>query len=145
MPADRRTSGRKANRTSWRKGVSGNPKGAPKRGESWAETVKAIGDLTPSELAAKCTTFALQVAPLGDGLTMREAVVIRTFVALLNEPTGGLLSALMSRAEGLPRQQIELDFDWRLEAAKHGLDVPAVFADMQRVIERHWNAREEQE
>jgi hypothetical protein len=32
-----------ANRTSWKKGVSGNPAGRPPRGDTWAEIARAIG------------------------------------------------------------------------------------------------------
>jgi len=35
-----------SNRTSWKKGTSGNPAGRPPRGETWAEIARALGDET---------------------------------------------------------------------------------------------------
>ena len=58
------------------KGVSGNPAGAPKRGESWADIIKRIGDMTPVEAADHAKAIANKLRVLGDGLTMKEAVVM---------------------------------------------------------------------
>jgi hypothetical protein len=90
---------RKAPRTAWKPGQSGNPKGAPKRGESWAETVKVVGDMLPSEAVDLCRSIARQVEPLGDNATMRTLVVLRVFTALLFEPSAALLSAVMGQEQ----------------------------------------------
>ena len=82
------------------KGQSGNPKGGPKRGESWAEIIKRIGNMTPVEAAAHAQTIAGKLKAMGDGLTLKEAVVIRVYASLLFEPQPGLLNSFMERAEG---------------------------------------------
>lgn len=82
------------------KGVSGNPKGAPKRGESWAEIIKAFGDLTPIEAAEKAHEIGKQLRKYGGDLTLKQAVVVRIYAALLFEPQAALLNSFMDRAEG---------------------------------------------
>lgn len=40
-------------------------------------------------------------------VTLKELVVARVFVALVNEPSPGLFGELMDRAEGTPKQTVE--------------------------------------
>jgi len=93
----------------WPKGVSGNPAGAPKRGQSWAELIKEYGDLTPGEAAEKSLELAKQLQAVGDGVTLKQAVVLRVYGSLLFEPQPGLLNAFIERAEGKVAQPIELN------------------------------------
>lgn len=46
MPANTQTTGKRGGKrsTSWKKGQSGNPKGAPKLGMSWREIIDVVGD-----------------------------------------------------------------------------------------------------
>ena len=67
----------------WKPGQSGNPKGAPKRGQSWKEIVKTIGDLTPKEASDYCHKVAGKIAVIGDSVTLKEAVILRVYTALL--------------------------------------------------------------
>jgi len=92
----------------WPKGVSGNPAGAPKRGESWQEIIKRIGDMTPIEAAQHAQAIAGKLKTLGDGLTLKEAVVIRVYASLLFEPQPGLLNSFMERAEGKIKDNVDL-------------------------------------
>lgn len=94
--------------TSWKPGQSGNPKGSPKRGESWQEIIKAYGDLTPSEAAALSLELTKKLLSIGDGVTLKQAVVLRVYADLLYEPNPGLLNSFMERAEGKVSQPIEL-------------------------------------
>jgi hypothetical protein len=89
------------------KGVSGNPKGAPKRGESWGEIIKRIGDMTPVEAADYANEIAKQLRKIGSGITLKEAVVVRVYAALLFEPQASLLNSFMERAEGKVVQPIK--------------------------------------
>ncbi len=89
------------------KGVSGNPKGAPKRGESWADIIKRIGDMSPIEAAQHAQMIAGKLKQLGGEITLKEAVVIRVYASLLFEPTASLLNSFMERAEGKVVQPIE--------------------------------------
>lgn len=81
--------------------------GAPKRGESWAEIIKRIGDMTPIEAADHANEIAKQLRKIGGGLTLKEAVVVRVYAALLFEPQASLLNTFMERAEGKVAQPIE--------------------------------------
>ena len=112
----------------WKKGQSGNPKGAPKRGESWAELFKEIGNLTPAAAARKCHAIGAHLAGMGDKITLKEAVVMRVFSALLFEPTSGLLNAVLDRVEGKVSQPI--DMTWREEVRRLGLSPSDVFEEM---------------
>src|SRR5512143_3803141 len=84
----------------WKAGESGNPKGAPKRGESWAELFKTIGDLTPDEVAEMATRWAARLRTLPKGVTLKTLVVIRAYTSLLDESNARLLAEVMNRAEG---------------------------------------------
>lgn len=95
----------------WKKGQSGNPAGAPKRGESWAEIIKRVGDMTPAEAAQFARGIAGKLASLGDGITLKEAVVLRVFASLMFEPTAAMLAVLMERAEGKVQDKVDLTSD----------------------------------
>lgn len=92
----------------WRKGQSGNPKGAPKRGESWGEIINRVFSMTGAEIADYTMPLAKQLRTIGDTVTLKEAVILRVGVALMNEPTPGLFNAVMDRVEGTPRNQVEV-------------------------------------
>jgi len=110
ISANKGVTKRKAPPHAWKKGQSGNPKGAPKRGFSWAELIKEYGDMTAPEVAARSLEMAKQFIKLGDdGLTLKEAVVIRVFGSLLFEPQPGLLNAFMERTEGKVKQPFSLE------------------------------------
>lgn len=93
----------------WPKGVSGNPAGAPKRGESWAEIIKRVGEMTPAEAAQRSLVLAKELLKVGDGVTLKEAVVLRVYGALLFDPQPGLLNAFMERAEGKVAQTVNVN------------------------------------
>ena len=92
----------------WKKGESGNPRGAPKRGESWVEVWTKIGNMTPQEAAEYCESVARQLKKIKEAVTLKEAVALRCYVSLLNEPSPGILNSVQDREEGTPRQSIEL-------------------------------------
>ena len=120
---------RKAPPTAWKKGESGNPAGRPGFGQSWAEVIKKIGDMTPGQAAKHCREIAGSLSPMGDKITMKEAVVMRVYASLLFEPTPGLLNAFMERVEGKVTQPVEVS-DWRKEAEANGIDAEALVADL---------------
>jgi hypothetical protein len=90
------------------KGVSGNPKGAPKRGESWAEIIDRIGAMTPIEAAAHANAIAGKLKTMGGAITLKEAVVIRGYAALLFEPSSSLMNIYMDRTDGKVKEKIDL-------------------------------------
>ena len=101
--------GRVENLRPWPKGVSGNPKGAPRRGESWADIIKRVGELTPGEASEMSLELSKKLLSIGEGVTLKQAVVLRVYGALLFDPNAGLLNAFMERAEGKVSQPIEVN------------------------------------
>lgn len=91
---------RKPPKTAWKPGESGNPAGAPKRGESWAELFNSIGNLTGEEVANKAMLWAGKFKKMPKGVTLKELVVVRAYAALLDESNARLLKEVMDRAEG---------------------------------------------
>jgi hypothetical protein len=121
--------GRPQNLKPWPKGVSGNPKGAPKRGQSWSEIITEYGELTPSQAAEKSLALAKQFLSIGDGVTLKQAVIMRVYASLLFEPTPGLFNAFMERTEGKVADKLILD-DWRKDATAAGLDPDSLAAEL---------------
>lgn len=116
---------RKPPKTAWKKGESGNPKGAPKRGQSWREIIQEIGEMTPDE-ARKISRVIFSKIDLHDELTLKQAVVMRVYAALLFDPQPGLLNAFMERVEGKVAQPITSMTDDELKrfiAESTGIDV----------------------
>ena len=87
----------------WPKGVSGNPAGRPKDGESWAAIIKSVGNMYPADIVAFVGTsndLGKMLAKLPSGVQMKYLVTARVFSALMFEPTSGLWKELMERVEG---------------------------------------------
>ena len=49
----------------WKPGQSGNPNGRPKKGQSWAEIIRELGDMTPMAASDKCISIARELRKLG--------------------------------------------------------------------------------
>jgi len=95
-PPNRR--GRPENLKPWPKGVSGNPAGAPKRGESWAEIIGRIGEMTDAEFIQ-----------LKRGQpTQKQQAVMAVYMALKNDPQPGVFNAIMDRTEGKVTEKLEV-------------------------------------
>lgn len=84
----------------WQPGKSGNPKGAPKRGESWTELIKSIGEMTGEQVAAFAGNLGAEFTKMPKGVTLKTLVIMRVYGQMINEPSPGLLNAFMERAEG---------------------------------------------
>lgn len=97
-----------------------NGHGAPKRGLSWKEIIKEVGDLTPQEADEYCHVIAQKIKSLGEGVTLKQAVVLRVFTALLFEPDARLLAIIMDRDEGKVTLPVELS--WREKLQEVGID-----------------------
>ena len=111
----------------WAKGTpSPNPHGAPKRGQSLKDIAKTIGDMTPTEAADWCSEIANRIKSIGDGVTLKEAVVLRIYTSLLFEPDARLFDAIMNRDEGKVSQPVEV-YDWRKDALEIGRDPDDLF------------------
>jgi hypothetical protein len=105
------TNKRKAPKTAWPKGVSGNPAGRPKDGESWAAIIAAVGNMYPADLIAfigKDNDLGRTLVQLPQNVQMKYLVTARVFAALMFEPTSALWKELMERAEGKVQEKIDL-------------------------------------
>lgn len=90
--------GKVENLKPWPKGQSGNPAGAPKRGESWAEIIKRIGEMTDAEFMELKRNHP----------TQKQQAIMAVYMALKNDPQPGVFNAIMDRAEGKVADKTEL-------------------------------------
>ena len=98
---------RKAPPGAWKPGQSGNTSGAPKRGQSWAERIKEISEMTGPEVAALYDTRAKEFAKLPNNVTVKDLIIISVFGSMLREPSPGLWTETMNRADGKVKEMIE--------------------------------------
>lgn len=134
-PANRQSAGKRGGktRTSWKPGQSGNPLGAPKRGQSWAEIITEIGNMTGPEVSKLAGKIGKEFATLDPGVTVKTLVVIRVYGQMINEPSPGLLNAFMDRVEGKPNQPLSVD--WREDARQNGIDPDKLLAIVDTALE----------
>lgn len=84
--------------TSFKPGQIANPKGAPKRGHSWAELFDKFGAMTAKQL---------REAAKAPGTSIKELAVINILFALASgDVNARLVSAVMDRQDGKPAQPI---------------------------------------
>src|SRR3989304_3594541 len=122
---------RKLPKTAWKKGTSGNPRGGrPKSDHTWGAIFAEIGNLTGKAAAKRCHSIAGQLAGIGGEVTLKEAVAMRVFSALLFEPSGSLLERVMDRREG--KLPIPMNIDWRGEVERLGGSPSEIFEEMVR-------------
>lgn len=121
----------------WKPGQSGNPKGNIKRGESWQEIYKKIGNMTPKEAADYCHSVAGKIASIGDNVTLKEAVVLRVFVALLFDPDARLLNVVQVREEGNVVQPVT-EMPWREYVKQMGYDPDTLMHEAEEIVNRRF-------
>lgn len=81
------------------RGKTNNPRGAPRRGESWADIIAAVGRKTGKEAAMKIEGMANAPRPLST-TDLKTTVVLCVFAKTIEQPDGRLLRELIDRAEG---------------------------------------------
>jgi hypothetical protein len=93
--------------------VKGDPRinraGAPKRGQTWQETVKRITDMTREELieyVGAGTKMGKLLKELPPDVPLKDALVIVSIIQYGRDPNPRLLATLMDREEGKPVQPI---------------------------------------
>lgn len=81
-------------------GQSGNPRGRPKKGNSWAEIIKEVGG---------CPLSSLTHLPEDVQKTIKTKVIEELYRRAIYGKDTAAAKLLMEREEGTPRQTIELD------------------------------------
>ena len=91
-------------RTAWKPGdPSPNPTGRPAEGQSWAGIIRELSNMTAEELAAEVgpdTTMGKELLEYPHGRSFKKLVVVKVLLALAKEPSPGLWSSLMEKADG---------------------------------------------
>lgn len=107
------------------KGVSGNPAGRPKDGESWGKIIKEVGDMYPADILAfigENNELGRQIKQLPPNVQMKYLVTARVYAALMFEPTAGLWNGLMERAEGKVPDRLHLEGKLDVDGLENSLD-----------------------
>jgi len=102
---------KKVPKTAWKRGQSGNPKGRPKDGESWAAIIKSVGDMYPTDLLAFIgfdNDLGRMLQQLPKNVQMKYLVTARVFSSLLFEPSAGLWKELMERVDGKVTERVDV-------------------------------------
>lgn len=97
----------------WKKGQSGNPDGAPRKGQSYAEAIRTIDSLTVAEaieLVERAGGSPDLIAPMRampQSMPMKLLKALRVSIANICEPTTGLLNFEADRSEGKVKERLE--------------------------------------
>lgn len=95
-----------------------NLEGAPKRGQSWQESVKRLTDMTRDELieyvGGPKTKLGRTLKELPPNVPVKDAMILIAFVQFGRDPNPRMLATLMEREEGKPNQPISSDAPVRL-------------------------------
>lgn len=99
--ASEEAAGRRRGR--WVKGVSGNPKGRPKEGESWAGVIKKALSLTPERIAKLVGTdnsLGSVFQQMPEGVKMKDLLVYRAMAEFMMGSSPSIWNMIMERSEG---------------------------------------------
>jgi hypothetical protein len=89
-----------------------NKAGSPK-GRRWADIISEIGELTPVEAAEHFKKIMGKLKTMGDGITLKEAVVARVYADLLFDPSAPLLKEFIERTDGKMPQELTGTISWK--------------------------------
>jgi hypothetical protein len=102
---------RKAPRTAWKPGQSGNPKGAPKDSESQSGIISFLLNQTPEQLAemvgGKSTDLGRAFLQMPKKVQIKYLLPLRAFSSFMFEPNNSLWTTILERTEGKVKEQIE--------------------------------------
>ena len=93
----------------FKKGQSGNPKGRPKDGESWAGIFREIGDLTPAGAGELGTEIGKRLSQNygKTELNLRKLLALRLYDAALFDPQPGIVNIIIEREDGKVKDVVE--------------------------------------
>jgi len=138
---DRR--GKPLPRTAWRPGQTGNPRGRTREGASWSSVIREMSEMCAENISDEVgaeSGLGQIYAKLPRGVALKRLVTARVLAALVLDPSPGLWSGLMERAEGrvplavdvsalsLSPEQIEQRISTILERARARLNDAAITA-----------------
>jgi hypothetical protein len=86
-----------------------NKEGAPKRGQSWQESINRITNMTREEALTYVganTKIGKALKELSPKMPIKDALIFASIIAYGRDPNPRLLAALMDREEGKPNQPI---------------------------------------
>lgn len=118
---------------SWSPGQTGNPKGRPREGQSWATVLTWASNLTGAEAAEIAPAEMRREFRKLAGLQLKQAISLRIMAALLFDPDARLFNAVMDRVEGKVPQALDVSADWHIVLEKHGIDANLLF---EQLVER---------
>jgi len=98
-----------------------NRDGAPRKGQSWAETIKRLTDMTREEAIAYVggpkTHLGKLLRELPANVPIKDALILAYIVQFGREPSASFLAGLADREDGKPAQSVKLDghvsYSWR--------------------------------
>jgi hypothetical protein len=102
---------RKAPKSAWKPGQSGNPKGRPKDGQSWREVLTELSNMTTEDILLMIgadNDLGRNIKLMPKNVQMKYLVGARVIAALMFEPTSGLWNGLMDRIDGKVPDQLKI-------------------------------------
>jgi len=91
-------------------GQSGNPSGRPKNEISIAHWLKEFGAMTSEQLAQVCEQYAPEFRKMKTGpVPLAGVVALRWWMAMINEPSPGLIGHALDRIDGAVEQKAKID------------------------------------
>jgi hypothetical protein len=118
LPAKRKTYQR-AN--TWKPGQSGNPKGRPAEGQSWAAVIREVTNLTPEEinsLIQPTTDLGRAFSQMPRAVQLKYLMILRAVSAIMFDPQAAMLNVFMDREDGKVADKLNLTGELNFE----GLD-----------------------
>jgi hypothetical protein len=108
-----------------------NKEGAPRRGQTWQESVKRLTDMTREELIAYVgprSRLGKLLKELSPNIPVKDALIVAAIIQFGRDPNPRMLQALMDREEGKPNQPIT-------GKDGEGLKIIVEYAEVKKVTE----------
>ena len=89
-----------------------NKGGAPRKGQSWSETIKRLTDMTRDEAIAYVggakTRLGRLLKELPANVPIKDALILAYIIQFGREPSASFLAGLADREDGKPKQAVSL-------------------------------------
>lgn len=121
---------RRAPKSAWKPGQSGNPSGRPKNEVSLVHWFKEWGNMSSEEAAKLCKTYAGQLNQVKGDLPIAAVAALRVWMSVINDPTPGLIGHLLDRIDGAVVTKGELSISWRDKIREAGYDPDELFGSL---------------